>query len=203
VVTTWSINLNLVAGVPPPDHSGNKSWVSERTSKQNFLSQRSPLFGQEFPSLESAAAGEEKKVAQQKQQQQHIYQQPPPSQPQDSGPGKSLSFNNGELDFLYSRSVIVALHNLKLKNGIMVYLFLLGKSGDKYGPGPSLRPQSFGHWSFGGKPQQQQQQSANNLSNNNHILSNNNDAPNNDNTRSLPPPPLGLSTHQPPPPLPR
>lgn len=169
------------------------------------MSQRSPLFGQEFPSLESAAAGEEKKVAQQQQQQQHIYQQPPPSQPQDSGPGKSLSFNNGELDFLYSRSVIVALRNIymKLKNGIMVYLFLLGKSGDKYGPGPSLRPQSFGHWSFGGKPQQQQQQSANNLSNNNHILSNNNDAPNNDNTRSLPPPPLGLSTHQPPPPLPR
>ena len=98
IVKVITINLLIlfVVGAPPPDHSGNKSWVSERSgNRQNFLSQRSPLFGQEFPSLESAAAaGDQDKKGTQQQQQQHqqppnIYNQPPPSQPQETGPGKA------------------------------------------------------------------------------------------------------------------
>jgi hypothetical protein len=50
-----------------------------------------------------------------------------------------------------------------------------GKSSDKYGPGPNLRPASFGQWGFGGKQQSNSNSSSNNIqatSNNNHPNSN-------------------------------
>ncbi len=66
---------------------------SNNTDIYNYLIWRSPLFGQEFPSLESAEL-EGKKGGQQQQQQlqQHNFQQPPPSQPQQEGGTGMLPF---------------------------------------------------------------------------------------------------------------
>ena len=95
--------IHFFSGVASSDQSSGKSWVnsgpSSSSSKPNFLSQRSPLFGQEFPSLESAAEQEKLKGLQQQQQHQHQQQQQNhshqnSSQPQpDSGAGNALLRN--------------------------------------------------------------------------------------------------------------
>ena len=116
-----SVASNVVVGNSPPT-SGNfpsqsslssKTTWGQATSKKPkpFIGQRSPLFGQEFPSLTGNTEV--------------------PAQPAEAETG-SASPPQAE------------------------------KADSKYGPGPSLRPQSFGTWSFsGGKqnsPQQQLQQ---------------------------------------------
>ncbi len=75
------------------------SVVSKPKEQKNFLSQKSPLFGQEFPSLTSDGSQ---------------VSAPPPAQLTPSPPPGS------------------------------------NKSDAIYGPGPSLRPQSYSSWTFGG-----------------------------------------------------
>ncbi len=75
----------------------NRTLSELKLNNNNFncFNLRSPLFGQEFPSLESAEL-EGKKGGQQQQQQQqlqqHNFQQPPPSQPQQEGGTGMLPF---------------------------------------------------------------------------------------------------------------
>ena len=96
---------------PPSASLSSKTTWGQAASKKPkpFIGQRSPLFGQEFPSLTGNTES--------------------PAQPVDVETGSPSP-----------------------PPGI--------KTDPKYGPGPSLRPQSFATWSFsGGKqtPQQQQQ----------------------------------------------
>jgi len=56
-----------------------------------------------------------------------------------------------------------------------------GKASDKYGPGPNLRPASFGQWGFGGKPQAN---SNNSIASNAQTISSNNHPSNNDSQSS-------------------
>ena len=95
---------------PPSSLSSKATWGQAVSKKPKpFIGQRSPLFGQEFPSLTGNTEG-------------------PAAQPVDVETGSPSP-----------------------PPGV--------KTDPKYGPGPSLRPQSFATWSFsGGKQTQQQQQ---------------------------------------------
>ena len=106
---------------PPSKPSAGKSWSSVTGAgqggapsgrQQSFLHQKSPLFGQEFPSLkpgEIAPAGNPiAKASTPEQTSENCHQTPP--QVAESTPPADLT----------------------------------------YGPGPNLRPQTFGNWTQGG-----------------------------------------------------
>jgi hypothetical protein len=90
-VNSPNVNLKL---------SAKATWGQKSSQGGNVVSQRSPLFGQEFPSLTGNPEI--------------------PAQPPSADDGNRSSPNGGH------------------------------KSESKYGPGPSLRPQNFPTWSFGG-----------------------------------------------------
>ena len=96
-------------GSPPPSSLSSKTTWGQAASKKTkpYISQRSPLFGQEFPSLTGNTES--------------------PAQPVDAETGSPSPPPGGN------------------------------KADSKYGPGPSLRPQSFATWSFSGGKQTQQQ----------------------------------------------
>ena len=120
------------------DPSQSKTWrnvtqtgtrsaqVAASHARQNLLSHRSPLFGQEFPSLSSSV---------------------------QSGAGtneqESKSSNSSGAASKHESSPISDVTaSQKLKGQTPP---LIGPNdAQKYGPGPNLRPQTFGNWSFGG-----------------------------------------------------
>jgi len=91
--------------------------------KPSFLHQQSPLFGQEFPSLTG-----ESPVA------------PKAAASGSSGVGQQMAKppanNNGTLPI----NAAPAVASSGTRKG----------PDAKYGPGPNLRPQTFGNWQFGG-----------------------------------------------------
>ena len=106
-------------GTPPSasNKGGAKSWSSVTGSgqspsqeqvRQKYLHQKSPLFGQEFPSLPGDAVPAGSQAARESMSQQEL---------------TTDRHNNGAL----------------------------ADQDPAYGPGPNLRPQTFGTWSQGGK----------------------------------------------------
>ena len=88
------------------------------------MSHRSPLFGQEFPTLSSSAQA---------------------SATTDQEGQSSNSVNSGSKHD-GSPSVDVTVQKLKEQTSPLIG----STDSQKYGPGPNLRPQTFGNWSLGG-----------------------------------------------------
>lgn len=107
---TPNLNGGPLAG--PTAAEASKSWAAAKLKEKSFLNQKSPLFGQEFPSLkgdEAQSGGRGGSV-------------PPSGSGSGSGDGPAAS------GAAANKSA----------------------SDVKYGPGPSLRPQTFGNWNRGG-----------------------------------------------------
>ena len=107
--------------------------VAAAHARQNLLSHKSPLFGQEFPSLSSSV------------------------QANSNEEGKSINSSTTASKHENSPTPdLTASQKLKGQTSPL----LVSNDAQKYGPGPSLRPQ-FGNWTFGGGSKVNNEQSSN------------------------------------------